>query len=304
MKKILLYTIIFALLPASLLAKAYTVDEVPNVRRINAREYVSDPEKILSEKATMRIDTLLSNLEHKTGIETVVTVLPSIGENDSFDFAYSLGKAWGVGKKKKDNGLIILLVIDQRRIQFATGYGLEGVLPDAICKRIQTETMFPALKNGDWDTGMVNGVQAVCGQLDGSMQNDGSGNNKGMAGPFYTIFIFLGIFALSFALIYVKNRKANCCPKCGKHQLQRSGSQVISRSEGIKTEMITYTCRNCGHKVIRQQKTYDDNYRGHGFGGPFIGGIGGFGGGNDGGGFSGGSFGGGDFGGGGSGTSF
>ena len=68
--------------------------------------------------------------------------------------------------------MVILLVTDQRCIQFYTGYGLEGDLPDAICKRIQTKYMIPYLKDGNWDAGMVAGVKAVCSRLDGTMVND------------------------------------------------------------------------------------------------------------------------------------
>ena len=91
----------------------------------------------------------------------------------------------------------------------------------------------------------------------------------------------------------------------GKHQLQRSSTKLISNRNGVKTEDIIYTCRNCGHTVVRRQQSYDDNYRGRGGGGPFIGGFGGgsFGSGG-GGGFSGGSFGGGSGGGGGAGSRF
>ena len=97
---------------------------------------------------------MLYQLETKTGVQTAVIVLPSIGDNDPLDFAYSLGRRWGVGKKKKDTGLVLLLVLDQRKIQFATGYGLEGDLPDAICKHIQMKVMVPAFRKNDWDTGM------------------------------------------------------------------------------------------------------------------------------------------------------
>ena len=80
------------------------------------------------------------------------TTAVRIGEEDCFNFCHQLLNKWGVGKKDKNNGLVILLVTDQRCIQFYTGYGLEGVLPDAICKRIQTRYMIPYLKDGNWDT--------------------------------------------------------------------------------------------------------------------------------------------------------
>ena len=98
-------------------------------------QYVCNPAGILSQAACDSIDSMLYALEQQTGIETVVAVVPSIGEEDCFNFCHQLLNKWGVGKKDKNNGLVILLVTDQRCIQFYTGYGLEGVLPDAICKK-------------------------------------------------------------------------------------------------------------------------------------------------------------------------
>lgn len=71
----------------------------------------------------------------------------------------------GSRQEGKDNGLVILLVTDQRCIQFYTGYGLEGVLPDAICKRIQTKYMIPYLKDGNWNEGMVAGIRRLASDL-------------------------------------------------------------------------------------------------------------------------------------------
>lgn len=165
------------------------------------------------------------------------------------------------------------------------------------------KAMVPAFKKNDWDTGMREGVKAICGKLDGSMNDsaDFGDNGKGEE-TVAVIFLFVFIFVGGTIFVYIKNRMLNRCPQCGKHKLQRINSQVVSRINGVKTEIWTYRCDNCGHEVKREKKSYDENYRGGGFGGPFIGG-GGFGGG-DGGGFSGGSFGGGSFGGGGSSSGF
>lgn len=118
------------------------------------------------------------------------------------------------------------------------------------------------------------------------------------------ILMFLGIIGVGIAISIIALRAANKCPNCGQHKLQRSTSQLIARHNGIKTEDVTYTCRNCGHKVVRRQQSYDENYRGGGGGGPVIFGGGGLFGGGGGGGFSGGSFGGGMGGGGGAGSRF
>ena len=306
-KEIKQYTLLFITLILSLNTlfaqeKSYTVKTVPNVHLQDERQYLSDPDGILSPEAKATIDQLLYDLDQETGIEVAVAVLPSIGSEDCFEFAHQLLNEWGVGKKEKDNGLVILLVTDQRCIQFNTGYGLEGILPDAIAKRIQMTYMFDELKANNWNLGMVQGVKAVYDRLQGSMDND-TDTETTTPTYIYLIIFFLLFFLFTGFSFYMAWRNTRC-PKCGKHKLQRINHQLVSRKQGIKVEDITYVCRNCGHTFTRRQKTYDDNHssggRGGGFGGPIIGG--GFGG--RGGGFSGGSFGGGRGGGGGAGTRF
>ena len=262
--------------------------------------YVSNPDNILSASAVATMDSILFALEQKTGIQTLVVVVTGIEGGDCFDFAYRLGKEMGVGQKERDNGLVILLSTDERCIQFATGYGLEGVLPDAICKRIQSLYMVEHLGKEDWDTGMVEGIRAVNGYLDGSMENIGSNEEEDMI-PLYIFGAFmLGGLGLFGWAAWSQNR----CPKCKKHQIQRISSNILSRANGFITEETTYICKNCGHTFTRKSKSSDPNFRGpRGGSGPtiFMGG-GGFGG--RGGGFSGGSFGGGSFGGGGAGSRF
>ena len=152
--------------------QVFTPDNLPKVHLQDRTKYVCNPSGVLSQIATDSIDAMLYRLEEQTGIETVVAAVPSIGEVDPFDFCHELLNSWGVGKKGKDNGLVVLLVIDQRAIQFYTGYGLEGILPDAICKRIQVRDMLPYLKENKWDEGMVAGMKQVVGRLDGSMEKE------------------------------------------------------------------------------------------------------------------------------------
>ena len=142
----------------------YTPDNLPKVHLQDKTRYLCDPENILDMAARDSIDRMLYALEQQTGIQTVVAVVPTIGEADCFDFCHQLLNSWGVGQKGKDNGLVVLLVTDQRCIQFYTGYGLEGPLPDAICKRIQTREMIPYLKDNRWSEGMVAGPP---GRFDG-----------------------------------------------------------------------------------------------------------------------------------------
>lgn len=302
MKRLFSISLFLCLLLLSVQAqKAYTPDNIPKVHLQDKIRYACNPDAILSQAACDSIDRMLYALEQQTGIETVVAVVTSIGSDDCFDFAHRLLNEWGVGKKGKNNGLVILLVTDQRCIQFYTGYGLEGDLPDAICKRIQTRDMIPYLKDGNWDAGMVAGVRAVCERLDGSMVNDEEEEED--LSPLGVLALIMGFLTIAIVIGWIAARAASKCPNCGEHKLQRTRSKVVSRHNGVKTEDVTYTCRNCGHSVVRRKQSYDENYHGGGGGGPIIfGSGGGFGG--SGGGFSGGSFGGGIGGGGGAGSRF
>lgn len=284
-------------------AKEYTVKDIPMVHLQNRTRYVSNPDGILSPASVTAMDSILYALEQKTGIQTLVVAVTGIEGGDCFDFAHRLGQETGIGQKERDNGLVILLSTDERCVQFATGYGLEGVLPDAICKRIQSRYMLPHFKDDHWDAGMVAGVQAVNGYLDGSMENPDNEEEDLWPVAILLMTLSAGIILLVFVIVWRKGR----CPRCKKHKLQRMSSRVISRHNGIKTEEVIYLCRNCGHTFTRREQSGDEHYRGPRGGGPFIGGMGGgfFGGrGGSGGGFSGGSFGGGSFGGGGAGSRF
>ena len=298
MRKVL-YLILLLLGSLSLQAKEYTIKEIPMVHLQDRTRYVSNPDGILSSSAVATMDSILYALEEKTGIQTLVVAVTGIEGGDCFDFAYRLGKEMGVGQKERDNGLVVLLSTDERCIQFATGYGLEGVLPDAICKRIQNRYMMQHLGKDDWNTGMVEGIRAINGYLDGSMEN--IDNEEADNTP---LFIIMGVIFGSFVLIVIiVIFFANQCPKCKKRQaLQRISSHVISRKHGVITSEVTYICKHCGHHVTKKEQTGDPNYRGPRGGNTIFMGGGGFG--RGGGGFSGGSFGGGSFGGGGAGSRF
>lgn len=156
-------------------AREYKVEDIPLVHLQDRTRYVSNPDGILSNDAVAVMDTILYGLERETGIQTLVVAVEQIEGGDCFDFAYQLGSKNGVGEKGKDNGLVILLVTGERCIQFATGYGLEGDLPDAICKRIQQRYMNKAFSQGKWDEGMVAGIQAVRRQLNHTERIAGPG---------------------------------------------------------------------------------------------------------------------------------
>lgn len=148
----------FVLLSVSSFAQ-YTPETVPNNKLIN-NSYVSNPDNIISEVTVAEIDAILGRVERETTAQVAVVVIRSIGDADVFEFAQELFNLWGIGRSN-NNGLLILLVEDQRTVRFHTGYGLEGPLPDAVCKRIQRDKMVPRFKEGDYDGGMLGGIGEV-----------------------------------------------------------------------------------------------------------------------------------------------
>lgn len=284
----------------------YKVGEIPMVHLQDKTRYVSNPDNLLSPQSVATMDSILYALEQRSGIETLVVAVKEIDGGDPFSFAIQLGKEQGVGKKETNNGLVILLVTEQRTIQFVTGYGLEGVLPDAICKRIQNRYMNKYLAKGDWDTGMVNGIRAVNQYLADYQDGTEKLNDAESISDYYPL-LFIALVLGAFAIYaYSRSRKKFQCPRCKHNTLRRTSSQLISNLNGIQRRRVVYTCSHCGYTTVREEDSDDDNdgLGGRG-GGPIIfGPMGGFGRGGSGGGISGGSFGGGDFGGGGADSNF
>lgn len=276
-----------------------SVDDVPNVRLTDVRRYVSDPTNILAPAATDTINAILGRLEKSTGIETAVVMLPSIGENNIFDFSTDLFRKWGIGKAKNNNGLLILFVMDQHKVRFATGYGIEGTMTDAKSKRIQTQYMMPAFKRSDWDKGMVDGVRAAAKVLDGSMEPEAADSDTETSDILFSIGIMIGVILLAMFVSSIKQR----CPKCRKRSaMKQMGVEVLRVSKGKgkrkRIRRTTYVCQYCGY-IMTKDEDIDDNSGSAAAGGAILGSMLGSGGGGDGG-SCGGSFGGGSTGGGGS----
>ncbi|WP_211208668.1 TPM domain-containing protein [Leptonema illini] len=137
---------------------------VPNPKTAD-NTWVSDPANKLSGEDRQRINALINSVEDGTTAEIAVVILPSIGEQVPKEFAVELFNTWGIGKKGKDNGLLLLIVLDQRRWEFETGYGLEGDLPDATLKRIGENKLVPGLRANRMGDGIYDALVAVADKL-------------------------------------------------------------------------------------------------------------------------------------------
>jgi uncharacterized protein len=151
--------LLFLLLALPLQAQ-YTVATVPDPKQ-RGGGYVSDPDNILSEDERKAINALVASIEDSTTAQIAVVLLNSIGEENPKDFATRLFAAWGIGQASKDNGLLILSVMDQRRTEFETGYGMEAVLPDAYCYRIGMQDLVPSFREGRYGEGILKALTRI-----------------------------------------------------------------------------------------------------------------------------------------------
>jgi uncharacterized protein len=278
-----------------LAAREYSVEDIPNVQISNRYRFTSNPDGILSDWAVAKIDSICYDLRHRGIAQTAVVAVSEIDSDDVFDFAYELFSKWGVGSSS-NSGIGVLLVEEAREIRFVTGYGVEGALPDAICKRIQTSYMLPHFRNGDYSSGMVAGLEAIRAVLNGS-ELDAGGNDDYVddddeAALAMVVFFVLVIIGSAIVVLIV-DRASRKCPRCQQLTLQKDSVRVVSRDFGVTNYEDTFVCTNCGHSLKRKRQDYDASHNNRG-GGPIIMGGGGFrGGGSIGGGWGGGSFGGG-----------
>lgn len=286
----------------------WTVETIPMVHLQDARRYVCDPDNILKPEAVAKMDSLLFQLESEKGVQSVVAVVKQLEGGDCYNFGMELARKYGVGSKKQNTGLIILLSTQDRCYQILTGRGLEGSLPDAICRRIENRAMVPYLKQGDWNTAMLRTVETTCNYLNGdrSLLSEKRNEKRGTGNEQIIAFIIVMIMVVFFAIIAAINRKRQTrCPRCKKHTFYPTTSKLSHKLNGTYQKRTIYVCRHCGYTETRDDHDDHNSHSGGSWLPPFIflggsGRGGGFGGGS----FGGGSFGGGSFGGGGSGGRF
>ncbi|MEX2178231.1 MAG: TPM domain-containing protein [Gemmatimonadaceae bacterium] len=129
--------------------------------RTTSGSWVADPGRHLSPATVAAIDSTISALERETTAELAVVVLDSLDGLEPADAAQLLHRRWGVGKAARDNGIVFLWSPALRRTHVSVGYGLEGVLIDSRVGRIQDQSVLPAFRRGDFNAGVLAGVQAL-----------------------------------------------------------------------------------------------------------------------------------------------
>lgn len=288
-----------------LLAATYTPDNLPIPYLQDKTQYVSNPDGILSQETVDSLNLWLGQMETAHGVQTVLAVVERIQGGEAYDFCMELGRKYGIGRKDQNSGLIILLSTGDRVYYILTGRGLEGTLPDAICKRIENNQMLPALREGDWDEAMLNTVRAITKYVDGDDSlvglADFDNEDDTAALIAFILCMLLGLGLIGFGVWY-DNYKKSYCPSCKQHKMKKvSGYTTTNHRLGLRSHHDTYKCSHCF--FVKELHWDEDLNSGSGsaaaggaLGGSFFG--------RGGGGSFGGSFGGGSFGGGGAGGHF
>jgi uncharacterized protein len=255
-KHILLFV---ALLGTLILRGQPKVPERPSPQRL-----VNDFGGLLNYSEIADLERSLVAYNDSTSNQVAIVIVRSLGEYDIEDWALEIGKKWGIGRKAKNNGVLILVSLEPKKINISTGYGLEGALPDILCKRIITQEISPAFKQQQFYTGFDKGIKAIKKATRGEYKIEDSDRQSDSSGSaIFFIIIAIFIIIIIFSIFQRNSRYAHYGNPRRRYHDERNGGGWI--------------------------------FWGGGFGGSG-GGFGG-GGGDDGGGFGG--FGGGDFGGGG-----
>jgi uncharacterized protein len=125
--------------------------------------YVQDYANVLSNDAKYKINTLGASLQKKTKAQIVVVTIKALEGTPVEEYSLGILRQWGVGDKSLNNGVVMLIAVEDKKSRIEVGYGLEGALPDAKTGQLQDEYMLPYFKNGEYESGILNGYAAVAG---------------------------------------------------------------------------------------------------------------------------------------------
>ena len=285
MKKILF--LLSILLP--LAAAAMAVRDVRNVHVEDRTRYVSDMAGVMSREAVAQADSLLAGVWRQSSAEPVVVIVPDLDGEDINDYATELFTSWGIGKKDRDNGVLVLVSVDDRKAAIRTGYGAEGVLPDALCWGIIRNDMTPRFREGDYDGGILASLMTIDkamtqpearDELMSRYANDADARRRGGDGGSlwgaYALFAILGGIAMLAAAIiaWLSGRGKDTETAYGKLSRLRLPALMaafLTLGAGVPALLLILflmrrarlrkrPCPNCGHRMERLDEETDNRY--------------------------------------------
>jgi len=159
-------------------------------------QLVNDFTNTLTPDQRQALENKLVAFNDSTSTQIAVVIIPSLNGNDISDFNVRLGRAWGVGGKEFSNGVVLLVAKGDRKLNIATGYGVEGALPDITCKHIIDEVIVPNFKGDDYYRGIEEGTDAIIQAVKGEYKAPKSYGKRGKSGAGRIGFIVIIIILL------------------------------------------------------------------------------------------------------------
>src|ERR1700730_4459402 len=154
---------------ALFLAQA-TAADVPSKPPLYFNDYAS----LVDSATAQQLNQRLEDFERQTSNQILVVIYPSLPPDTAMeDFTQDAFRAWKPGQAARNNGAILFMFVKERKLRIQTGYGLEGALPDAICKRIISDEIAPRFQARDFDGGLTAGVNAMISATRGEYAGNG-----------------------------------------------------------------------------------------------------------------------------------
>jgi uncharacterized protein len=162
-------------------------------------KWVHDEAGVLSPQTLAQLEAILKAHRDSTSTQIAVYLIPSLDGDDIDSYALRVAEAWKLGQDKKDNGILFLVAMQEKQMSIEVGYGLEGVLTDAVSSRINRNEVAPNFRQGNYEAGIQAGVMAIIHTVEGTYVNDSPlvKKRKGRSPIGTIIFIVILIIAMS-----------------------------------------------------------------------------------------------------------
>jgi uncharacterized protein len=168
---------------------------------------VTDLTGTLSAGQASALETAIATFEAKKGSQIAVLIVPTTEPEDIAQFGIRVAERWKIGREKIDDGVILIVAKEDRKLRLEVGYGLEGAIPDAIAKRVIAETITPYFKAGDYYGGIDAGVRQLMRLIEGEALPPAAKPKSGGDDGFFVILIVGGI-VVGWLLSFVMSRPA------------------------------------------------------------------------------------------------
>jgi uncharacterized protein len=152
---------------------------------------VNDFAAVLTPQQKQALEDMLVAFDDSTSTQIAVVIVPSLDGYDIADYGVQLGRAWGVGGSKFNNGVVLLISTGDRKVNISTGYGVEGALPDITCKHIIHELIVPSFRGNDYYGGIHRGAEAIIKATKGEYKAPPGYRNKDEWSTAKTIFFII-----------------------------------------------------------------------------------------------------------------